>query len=39
MKFMQIIKILVNLSRANYVEHYFPKHKLSVAELISMLLP
>ena len=38
MKLMQIIKILINLSRANYVEHYFPKHKLSAAELIPMLL-
>ena len=38
MKLMQIIKILVNLSRTNYVEHYFPKHKLSAAELMSMLL-
>ena len=38
MKLMQIIKILVNLSHSNYVEHYFPKHKLSAAELISMLL-
>ena len=28
MKLMQIIQILVNLSRANYVEQYFPKHKL-----------
>ena len=39
MKLMQIIKILVNLSRANYVGHYFPKNKLSAAELISILLP
>ena len=38
MKLMQIIKILVNLSHTNYVEHYFPKHKLSAAELISMFL-
>ena len=34
MKLMQISKILVNLSHTYHVEYYFPKHKLSVAELI-----